>query len=263
MPRRLIVTADDFGHAPEIDEAIAALADLGRLAGTSCLVRAPRWAAAAPLARALRGTLDLGLHFDLTAHDRLAPLGRLAASSLVRGIDARAVRARLRAQLARFEDDVGAAPDHLDGHQHVHQFRGIAAVVVEELAHRYGTRAPWVRVSRPAAAGPKGHVIAALGAGALARLLDAAGLRHNGRLLGVYDFAESPPYEARLGRWLQVARDGDALMVHPAVAPMDGDGPGKARRLEYLCLASERFPASLACAGITVARGSDCLAVAA
>lgn len=253
----LLVTADDFGCDARVDAGIARLVDLGRVSATACLVGAPRWPEAAALARTLRTRADVGLHFDLTEYGRLGPLPSLFAAAMLRALPEPALRARLRRQLDLFEQAVGAPPDYVDGHQHVHQFPQVARLLASMLRERYPGREPWVRVSMPAQRDLKSRLIAMSGARGLARRLDTAGLRHTGRLLGIYGFGARPPWIERLAHWLAQARAGDALMVHPAAAVVPGDPLGAARVREYEALASPQAAALLAEHGVAPARGTS------
>lgn len=257
-PVPLLFCADDFACADAVDAGIVELIERGRLTATSCLVASPRWPQAAARARAVRERADLGLHLDFTEFAKLAPLARLWGSSRLGLLRAADLRARIDAQLTAFEDAVGAAPDYVDGHQHAHQLAPIARALVDALRERYGGVPPWVRVSLPAARDLKSRLIAATGANALARALDAAGIAHNGRLLGIYDFAATPDYATRLGSWIREARAGDALMCHPALAVVPGDPLGEARVREFRALAADETLALLRRHGVRPARG-DCL----
>ncbi len=255
MTTPLLVCADDFGYSDAVDAGIATLVDRGRVSAASCLTASPRWPRAAVAARALVGRADLGLHLDLTEFSKLASLPALLVAGRLGVLSRRDARTRLRDQLDRFETTLGRAPDYVDGHQHVHQLPAVADVLIEELATRYATSPPWVRISLPPDTTLKSRIIASMGARRLAARLDAAGVRHTGRLLGSYDFSASPPYAERLDGWLRVARAGDALMVHPALHSTADDPLGAAREREFATLASEATGALLAALRITVARG--------
>lgn len=257
MSTPLLICADDFGYAPAVDAGIATLVDAGRVTATSCLTMSPCWPEAAGTARALHGRADLGLHLDLTEFPRRASLARLLVAGRLGLLSRGALRQRVTAQLARFEDAIGAAPDYVDGHQHVHQVPAVARVLIDELARRYGRASPWVRISLPAQRDLKSRVIAATGADALRRRLDAANIRHTKRLLGVYDFREHPAWIDRAATWLAEARAGDALMVHPAARPVPGDPLATARAREFDALASPRFGELLASCGLEPARGAS------
>ena len=64
--RPLLVCADDFGLAPGIDAAVAALVRAGRLGALSCITNAPGWHAAAAAVPALRRQARAGLHLNLS-----------------------------------------------------------------------------------------------------------------------------------------------------------------------------------------------------
>jgi predicted glycoside hydrolase/deacetylase ChbG (UPF0249 family) len=206
------------------------------------------------------GSVEAGLHFDLTeypiAPGIARPVGAWMRASLLRRVNATAVRDEFRRQLDSFESTMGRAPSHVDGHQHVHQFPVIRDVVVEELLRRYrGAALPWLRSTRGAARWRlKGRVIEAMGAGALERLAHAFGFAQNASLLGVYDFAGgSQRFRGLLAQWLAAARDGDLLMCHVASAIVPGDEIAQARVDEYGVLGGEGFGQLLRDSGITPA----------
>jgi len=257
VPTPLLICADDFGYDAAVDEAIASLVAAQRVTATSCLVLSPRWHAAAPLARGLFAQADVGLHLDLTEYPHRASLGRVLVAGRLGLLSRARLRERVATQLARFEDTLGQAPRYVDGHEHVHQLPTVSAVLLDELARRYAGAMPWIRVSAPAAPDLKGRIIGAVGATALRRRLDAAGVRHTRRLLGVYDFGTSPPWLDRAAVWLSQARAGDALMVHPATRAVSGDPLALARVREHDALASPRFVELLASHGVVPARGDS------
>ena len=117
MRRRLIVTADDFGMAPEVNEAVEAAHRDGVLTGASLLITG----AAAPAAVALAKrtpSLEVGLHLAMVAAppaadpadipDLLAAdgsgLGQRPIVTGARAAMSRRVRAQVRRELvAQFE----------------------------------------------------------------------------------------------------------------------------------------------------------------
>jgi predicted glycoside hydrolase/deacetylase ChbG (UPF0249 family) len=263
-PVKLAVCVDDYGLHAGVNEAVLQLAATGRISTVSCMTGAPAWSSGGIVLRALANpALEVGLHFDLTEQplrSRPRPVWEWIVRGALDGIVERDVAEELHAQLDRFEQGMGRAPSHVDGHQHVHQLRGIRDVVLRVLAERYpgdASQRPWLRVSRPAGgarSGMKSRVISLLGSGALSRDADAADFDHSARLLGVYDFeGDEPRYAQLLRGWLAQAREGDLLMCHPAkVAPRD-DAIGAARVREFNVLGSERFGRLLADAGVQVA----------
>lgn len=262
--RRIVLCADDFALHAGVSRGIVALARRQRLSATSAMVLSPRWREDAAALRELRGTLDVGLHLDWTSRFALqAGHGLSLGAALLRGATLGFAPARARAVMARqldaFEQHWGAAPDHIDGHQHVQQFDGIRQALVALVAQRYGPAAPYLRVSRPqrGLSDVKSQVIAAMGARGLQRLARGAGLGCASLLGGVYDFGgDAAAYALRMDGWLQAAPEGLLLMCHPADAPEPGDDVGAARVHEYAHLASASFAAQLAHHGVALVRGA-------
>lgn len=244
--RSLCVCADDFGLSEGVNQAVLTLAERGGVTATSGMVLRSAWLPGARRLRALPAhLLDVGLHLDLTAVDASpaeASLRGLVLRSLARRLDLRAVRATIDAQLDCFEQAMGRAPTHVDGHRHVHQLPGVRDQLVEALATRYPRTPPWLRSTRPAdppaAVPPKQRLIHGLGGAALEALAGRRGLPTSRHLLGVYGFnGDRSDYLRRLHDWLRHARDGDVLMCHPSTRAIDGDAVGAARVHELSALA--------------------------
>ena len=267
----LILCADDYAASGAISRGIAGLARARRLTATSVMTLSPRWAQDAPALRELHEQLDVGLHLDWTSPFASAAghgitLAHAISRAAFGGFDRELARTVIERQLDAFEAQWQAPPDHVDGHQHVQQLAGIREALVETLARRYPERKPWLRVSRVGAdqAGVKGRVITALGAAALQRLAERAGLPCAPELWGVYDFTGGPDrYAALMEDWLAGAPAHAVLMCHPAEGQDDaGDPPDPivpARRWEYDALGSAAFGDLLARHGVALARGSAVL----
>lgn len=259
--RRLVVCIDDYALRPGVDQAVLALARQGRVSATSCLVGTARWPAAAAALRELAATIDIGLHLDFTEAplDRSLRrgLGTFMARAYLGQLPARRIGAEVRAQCDAFQDALGRAPDHVDGHQHVHQLPVVRDALLDELARRGWTQA-WLRGTRrpPGEPGTKPRVIAALGGSRLRARAERQGLAVSGHLLGVYGFdRDAPAYRQLLAGWLRRAADGDVLMCHPGRAEdAPGDPIAAARAVEDEVLGSDAWPRLLAQAGVTVGR---------
>jgi predicted glycoside hydrolase/deacetylase ChbG (UPF0249 family) len=243
----LIVTADDYAMSAAIDEGILDLIRHGRVSATSCLVLSPRWADAARLLTpSVRASCHLGLHLDLTEFaTRPEPLGRLILKACGRLLDRAALRHTISDQLDRFEDALGAPPNYVDGHQHVHQLPQVRDCLIEVLSRRYSMSPsqPWLRISDAGVAqGWKGQLIALLGSGPLRTLARQQGFITTDRLLGVYDFdGGAEQYLDRLAAWLAHTQGATALMCHPAARLDAADPLGAARFAEYQVLQGEGF----------------------
>jgi predicted glycoside hydrolase/deacetylase ChbG (UPF0249 family) len=260
--RRIAVCADDFGLDAGVNEAVLALAQQGRISATSCMVGAPQWAAGAPALRACDpATLDVGLHFDLTAHpfdaSLRAPLPTWLLRTHLAAVPRAALRQEVEAQLEAFERAMGRPPAHVDGHQHVHQFPGVRDALLGALEARYGAARPWLRSTRlpPGAGFGKARVIAQLGGAGLQRAAKAKGYLQNGHLLGVYDFrGDAARYLGLLRGWLQAAVDGDLVMCHPGARAQDGDPIAAARLREYAVWCAPALGRLLAEQGVRITR---------
>jgi len=266
----VIICADDFAVNQSASLGIARLARLGRISATSVMVLSPRWSRDAALLQDLRGVLDVGLHLDWTSVFARAAghglsLGAAMRHALLGGFDQTQAKRVIEHQLDLFEAHWGAAPDYVDGHQHVQQFAGIREALVAVLACRYAAPAdkPYLRVSRapPGAADFKSRVIAWMGASALERIADSAGIQRATGLLGAYNFAASAERHAALmARWLAKSPAGAILMCHPAQAAEPDDEIGLARVQEFAYLGSAEFSAALALTRVKAQRGRDALA---
>ena len=169
---RLIVNADDLGLHPSLDAGILRAHRDGIVTSATLLATGPSAAEAVGLAR--EQGLAVGVHLALSTRLRcaapaesvrtVAPDGRLRASWadfarawLTGQVRREELERELSAQLARARE-LGAAVDHLDGHQHLHLLPGVRSVV-EGLAAREGLplrwpdalpRASWLRAPGPA-----------------------------------------------------------------------------------------------------------------
>ncbi|HUR89744.1 MAG TPA: ChbG/HpnK family deacetylase [Ramlibacter sp.] len=267
--KRIAICIDDYGLHPAVDDAVLRLVEEGRVTATSCMVGAPAWAQDAPRLKPLfeAGRVDAGVHMDFTEYPIDAsmrrPLNAWMVETVLHRVDVDAIRREIRLQLDRFEQAMGRAPAHVDGHQHVHQFPVVRDVLVEELERRYGSsKRPWLRSTNGAARWRlKGRVIEAMGARALARLAQEHGFAQNRTLLGVYDFAGGAPrFRSLLQMWLARAEDGDLLMCHVATGDVPGDEIAAARVDEFEVFSQDGFDGLVADAGVTVAPMTSILA---
>ena len=279
--KRLTVCIDDFGLHAGVNEAALRLAAAGRVNAISCQVAGPEWRSGAPRLAALAlGSIDVGLHLDLTdftIEPRMRrPLAALIAGAYARRIDPLAVRREIDAQLDAFEAAFGRPPDHADGHRHVHQLPVVREQLIAALDARYASARPWLRISQPPprrAAARRGALtdtlktwlIGRLGSATLRDLARAHGFACSARLLGVYDFeGNTPHYEGLLNSWLRQSGPGDLLMCHPGVGvARKGDPIGAARSREFDALAGPGFGRLLEATGTTLAPLSRILAGAA
>jgi hopanoid biosynthesis associated protein HpnK len=151
----LIVTADDFGLAPEVNAAVETAHSNGILTAASLMIGAPAAADAVDRARRLR-SLGVGLHIVLTDGHPVSPSSRLPnlvdrsgrfRSDMVRSSIRIFVDPTVRRQVAdeiaaQFEAFVatGLRLDHVDCHKHWHLHPTIAGLILD-IGQRYGVTA--------------------------------------------------------------------------------------------------------------------------
>ncbi len=262
--RRLAVCADDFGLAPGIGEAVAELAQAGRLTATSCLVNGPLGPREAERLQRLPAEVERGLHFNLTEGTPLSPalravwtelpaVPRLLRDALLWRLPLPAIAQEWRAQWDAFVRATGRVPDFVDGHQHVHHLPGVRDIVLAGVA---GAPHPVAVRNTAHLPGPdsgvKRAVIALSGGRALERTMRSHGVRHNSVLLGAYDFRRAD-YRARVQAWLRaVPAQGGLLFCHPARTGEPGDPIGAARVREAAYLRSDGFQDDLRAAGVSL-----------
>ncbi len=197
MNRRLIVTADDFGAAAEINEAVERGHREGCLTAASLMVTGRAVADAVERARRLPG-LGVGLHLVLVEGtpalppeqlpDLVGPDGRFRTDMARMGADIffcpaarRQLRAEIGAQFAAFAQ-TGLPLDHVNAHKHFHLHPTIAALVID-IGRAHGmkaVRAPIEPIAIVRAVEPARHdgamKVADLWARMLRRRLRAAGM---------------------------------------------------------------------------------------
>jgi len=260
----LIVTADDFGAAREVNDAIEAAHRGGILTAASLMVSAP--AAADAIARARRMlSLRVGLHLVLVDGRPLLPAS--AVPDLVDGNGAfrsspaalgtviacsrrarRQVAAEINAQFAAFRDS-GLTLDHCNAHKHFHLHPVVAALLVS-IGRRFGLRALRVPVE-PASMLRKveprtSSIPASLTlpfAMALRRRLGAAGLLTADRLFGLR-WSGHMTKERLLGLIRNLPPGLSEVYLHPATGPFPGAAPGYRYREELEALTAAEVVAA-------------------
>ena len=205
--RRLIVTADDFGLSPAVNEAVERAARQGILTCASLMVGED--AADDAVARARRlPALRVGLHVVVADGRPVLPPERIPALCDRHGrLDGRLVRAGVRfffrPSVARqLEDEIaaqfaafartGLPLDHVNAHKHMHLHPTVLGLILK-IGRQYGMRAvrlpyePPVAVRSAGGAWRYGKTMGVVGLwiGLMRWRLDRAGLAHNDQVLGL------------------------------------------------------------------------------
>jgi hopanoid biosynthesis associated protein HpnK len=152
--KRLIVTADDYGVAPEVNDAVEQAHEQGILSAASLMVAGAASADAIRRARAMP-SLRVGLHLVLVEGRPVLPAGAVpdlvdgkgnfrsdmartgAAMFFFPGVR-RQLEAEMTAQFSAFAA-TGLALDHVNAHKHFHLHPTIARLIVK-LGERFGVR---------------------------------------------------------------------------------------------------------------------------
>ncbi len=197
LERRLIVTADDFGLSPAINEAVEIGHRQGILGGASLMTGAPAVADAVARARRLP-RLRVGLHVVLVDGQPLLPPeqipdlvaadGRFGTHLVRAGIRffflprvRRQLEAEIRAQFQAFRD-TGLALDHVNTHKHMHLHPTILGALLR-VGREYGLRA--IRLPyEPVGAAPASRAAQLIWSGFIAPWMGL--LRHRLRRAGVH-----------------------------------------------------------------------------
>ncbi len=274
--RKIWLCADDYGIAPAVSRAIRDLIGQRRINATSVMVVAPSFNRAE--ADALEGLRvpgerpAIGLHLTLSApfqplsadftpltNEAFPALGMLLARACLRQLNQEPLRAEIAAQLRRFTQLLGRAPDFIDGHQHVHifpQIRDALLAVARELSPN-----AWIRQCGRAGplanriGDPKGLLLDLLSRRLRARAA-TLGFKTNTAFAGTYAFNGRADFTALFPRFLQWLPDGGLVMCHPGTVDAELqrlDPLTTLREQEYAYFSGEAFPQLLASRGISLA----------
>ncbi len=263
--RSLVVTADDFGMALEVNEAVEIAHTRGILTAASLMVSAPATLDAVERARRLP-SLKVGLHLVLVDGRPTLPVDqvpdlvdatgafhdgmtRAGIAMFVRPKVRRQVAAEIEAQFAAFAA-TGLTLDHVNAHKHFHLHPTIARCIVE-TGLRYGVHTVRVpnepsahvrRIDPTTPSSPSLWPHTAL----LRRRLNRSGIASADRVYGLaWSGAMTTP---RLVSILQDLPPGNTeIYLHPATADrFAGSCPGYAYASELDALTSPTTLAAMA-----------------
>lgn len=272
--RQVVLCADDFGLTDGVSRGILDLIGRGRVSATGAMTNMPGWRRAAPGLRPYMGRIGIGLHLNLTVgapiqpmphlapDGSFPPLGRLLSGALRGRLSVEEIREEIRRQLVAFELVHGAAPDFVDGHQHVHVLPPVRQALFAVLVEGGYAGRLWLRdpsdlatsiLRRPVGRG-KALIVKALARGFRAQAR-AAGFRTNEGFSGFAPLDLSIPPGRVFASALSNLGPQPVVMCHPGHADdaLRGLDPAVESRPEELAyLSSDAFGALLEERGVAL-----------
>ena len=261
--KQLIVTADDYGASPEVNDAVQSCHETGILTAASLMVSGAAAADAVRRAKMLP-RLRVGLHLVLVDGKSILPMREVPdlvdGSGNFRTDMARAGAAmfflpRVRRQLeneieAQFSAfaATGLTLDHVNAHKHFHLHPTIAGLIVR-IGKRHGARGARVplepqQVLRQVEQHGASAVVALTApfARALRRRFQRAGIAAPDQVFGLAWSGKMNA--ARLAGLISHLPDGlSEIYMHPATGDYPGSAPGYEYRAEMAALTDPRMAA--------------------
>jgi len=262
--KRLIITADDFGAAREVNDAVEAAHRGGILTAASLMVAAPATADAISRARRMP-SLRVGLHVVLVEGRPVLPasavthlvdgngvfrsdMGALGTGIFFSRQARRQLAAEITAQFAAFRA-TGLTLDHCNAHKHFH-LHPVVGGLMAAIGRRFGLRAVRVpleplqvlrKIERQTRWAPS--LLTAPFAILLRRRLRAAGLLAPDRLFGLRWSGQMT--RERLSGLIRNLPNGlSEIYLHPATGPFPGAAPGYRYREEFDALMAAEIVAA-------------------
>ena len=277
--KQLIVTADDFGAAVEVNEAVERAHRDGILSAASLMVSGAAAADAVVRARAMP-KLRVGLHLvlvegtpvlparavpdlvDASGHFRIDMARAGAAMFFLPKVRAQ-LRAEIEAQFAAFAA-TGLPLDHVNAHKHFHLHPTIASLMVE-IGKAYGVKGARVPLEPQAVLARiephKSSGVTALTAPfarGLRRRFRRAGIAAPDSVFGLAWSGAMTP--ARVKGLIEHLPEGlSEIYLHPATGPYAGSAPGYQYEDELAALTDPGLPSILAAKAVRTGGFGDFL----
>lgn len=277
--KNLIITADDFGAAVEVNQAVEFAHRDGILSAASLMVSGAAAYDAVARARTMP-QLRVGLHLVLVDGKPVLPAGSVPdlvdaagnfRTDMVRAGAAMFFLPKVRAQLAAEIEAqfaafaaTGLRLDHVNAHKHFHLHPTIAALIVK-IGKAHGVKGARVPLEPQAVLGRiekrRRSGVAALTAPfaqALRGRFRRAGIAAPDSVFGLA--WSGAMTRARLAGLIEHLPEGlSEIYMHPATGPYPGSAPGYKYGAELAALTDPGLPARLAANGIKIGGFADFL----
>lgn len=273
--KRLVVTADDFGAAVAVNEAVEQAHRDGILTAASLMVAGEAADDAVARARALP-TLGVGLHVVLVEGRPVLPperlpalvdgqgqfradMGRMGFKIFASPAARRQLAAEIEAQFAAFAAS-GLPLDHVNAHKHFHLHPTVAATILR-IGRRYGMkaiRAPIEseRLLRTIDGTRTGPRIETSWSRLVRRRMRAAKMMVPDQVLGLAWSGAMTTNRLR-GALEHLPAGLTEIYAHPATAPYPGSAPGYDYCGELAALTDPLAKGLIARDGVTLGRFAD------
>jgi len=275
--KNLIITADDFGAAVEVNQAVELSHRDGILSAASLMVSGAAAYDAVARARTMP-QLRVGLHLVLVEGKPVLPAGNVPdlvddcgnfRTDMARAGAAMFFRPKVRAQLAAEIEAQFAAfaatglhLDHVNAHKHFHLHPTIAALIVK-IGKAHGVKGARVPLEPQAILGRiekrrRSGVVALTApfAQALRRRFRRAGINTPDAVFGLA--WSGAMTRARLAGLIDHLPEGlSEIYMHPATGPYPGSAPGYQYGAELAALTDPGLPGRLAAGGIKTGGFAD------
>ena len=234
----MIICADDYGLADDIDRAILDLVAARKISAVSCMVILQRCSVESMSELLMHQTaVDVGLHLCLT--DEGLPLSdapggqtvtkpfpdfkTVVQKALLGKFRPREMASLIAEQYQLFLLKSGRRPDFIDGHLHTHQLPGVREGLLEfvltlpasERPYLRNTRMPLWKLFRKRLPWRKAVLIGTFGR-RMRKELHLRGLRTNEGFSGIYDFNKWRTYRKLLPKFAECLPHPNGMLVtHP------------------------------------------------
>lgn len=255
--KKIILCADDFAMSRSTTDGIIDLIERQHISATSCFTDSPLWKEYGEKISKYNNRIDIGLHFNLTEDfgHFYKPISYWIVHSVMNNLPKKRIKEAFTRQIGRFIEVTGRYPDFIDGHHHIHIFRGIRDIILDYLYTHNLSQRIYIRSIEPmyvTDARFKAAVIKFLALGWKDTI--AHDFHTNSAFAGVYGLRIKKDYERLFDEWLRMASSGCLIMCHPGKNGDNHDKLRDVRESEYNFLRSDRFKSVCLRNNVSIAR---------
>jgi len=253
--KKIMICADDFGIAKNINLAIYELAQRKRISAISCIVMPESNRTDFQLLKSCKEQF-LGLHFNLTHNffkDKKSKqpspghsILDIYSEMLKNSFSQKKIEIEFEKQWNKFCDLTQSQPDYLDSHHHIHQLPFVSDAIMNSLSRVNYKPDFFVRntanIFEMDSLFFKKAFLNFFGQKMRSRLKKSK-IKTNKNFTGFYDYANEKMNLQIVNQFLQNIKDDTMMMVHPALGntPELDDLMNSSRESEFNFLMSDDF----------------------